>query len=214
MKLFNSLNLLSISTTLFSILTIQPVNGVTVNFFTDFDDFNEVTATTLVDDFEDVPVALTPSLTSNGNTYTALDGIPFPNVTGFFEPNVGSNIITTMGNEIFTVDFGVPSTAIGFDTILNGLGPVTVDVFGSTGFLDSIEILSSSVELGFLGIVADEPITSIQWTAIGGGSINTGIDNLLQGESNSVSVPEASNILGLLVFLGFGIYFKKNSRKN
>jgi hypothetical protein len=33
----------------------------------------------------------------------------------------------------------------------------------------------------FVGLAADEPIYTVTWTAIGGGQINTGIDNLYTG---------------------------------
>ncbi|NEO58142.1 MAG: hypothetical protein F6K54_36875, partial [Okeania sp. SIO3B5] len=97
-------------------------------FFTDVNAFNALTNTTLVEDFEAFPQKdqPLPSFVSNGNTYTALVGSGFPNVwvsspgyTNYGVPVTTSSILTTAGDEDFTVEFGTPTEAVGFDTYLN-----------------------------------------------------------------------------------------------
>ncbi|NES65205.1 MAG: hypothetical protein F6K24_08035 [Okeania sp. SIO2D1] len=115
-------------------------------FFTDVNAFNALTNTTLVEDFEAFPQKdrRLSSFISNGNTYTGLAGGPAPNVvvaspgyTNFGVPVTTSSILTTTGHEDFTVEFGTPTEAVGFDTYLNGFAPATVRVFGATGLLDT-----------------------------------------------------------------------------
>ncbi len=185
-------------------------------FFTDVNAFDALTNTTLVEDFEgfsqkNQPLAF---FVSNGNTYTGLAGSPSPHVwvttpgyTNFGVPITTSSILTASGNEDFTVEFGTPTEAVGFNTYLNAFGPATVNIFGNTGLLDTFVLNHDPTTVGFLGIVADEEITSIRWTTVDGWRINTGIDNIVQGtEIDNTSVPEPTSALGLIALgvLGFG----------
>ncbi|NES72575.1 MAG: hypothetical protein F6K24_48970 [Okeania sp. SIO2D1] len=183
---------------------------------TDFNAFDALTNTNLVEDFEafsqkDQPL---PSFVSNGNTYTGLAGFPYSNVwvsspgyTNYGVPVTTSSILTANGDEDFTVEFGTPTEAVGFDTYLNAFGPATVSVFGTTGILDTFVLSHDPTTVGFLGILASEEISSIRWTTVNGGIINTGIDNILQGtEIESASTPEPKSVLSLVALgvLGFG----------
>ncbi|OZH53408.1 hypothetical protein AFK68_17815 [Hydrocoleum sp. CS-953] len=185
-------------------------------FFTDVNAFDALTNTTLVEDFEAFSPKdrRLPSFVSNGNKYIGLAGVPEPNVvvgspgyTNFGVPVTTSSILTATGGEDFTVEFGTPTEVVGFDTYLNAFGPATVSVFGTTGLLDTFVLNHDPTTVGFLGILASEEISSIRWTTVNGRSINTGIDNIVQGtEIDNTSTPEPTSALGLIALgvLGFG----------
>ncbi|NER06930.1 MAG: hypothetical protein F6K17_32285 [Okeania sp. SIO3C4] len=217
MKIETALSKLSIVTG--GLICIAGVSGnahASTMFFTDFNDFDALANTTLVEDFE----AFAPknqrlsSFVSNGNTYTGLAGASFPNVwvsspgyTNYGVPVTTSSILTATGDEDFTVEFGTPTDAVGFDTYLNAFGPATVSVFGTTGLLDTFVLNHDPTTVGFLGILASEEISSIRWTTVNGRRINTGIDNIVQGTKiESTSTPEATSALSLIALgvLGFG----------
>ena len=198
-----------------SALVISPASHAAVMFFTDINDFNAVTETTLVEDFEDLTQTDRPlgSFVSNNNTYAALAGayygryspnihIASPGYSSFGVPMTESTILTASGDEHFAVDFGIPSTALGFDTYLNAFGPATIQVFGSGGLLDTSTLQHDPTEVGFLGVLADQEITSIRWTTVLGRHTDTGIDNIVQGKA---IVPEPSSAISLLTLGTVGI---------
>ena len=172
-------------------------------FFTDVNAFDALTDTTLIEDFEAFPLKNQPlsSFVSNGNTYTG-----HPNVfvssagaTSYGVPITTSSIITANGDEDFTVEFGTPTEAVGFDTYLNAYGPATVSVFGANNLLDTFVLNQDPTTVGFLGILASEEISSIRWTTVNGGKIDTGIDNIIQGSRiDKKSTPESSLLIGIV----------------
>ena len=172
-------------------------------FFTDVNAFDALTDTTLIEDFEAFPLKNQPlsSFVSNGNTYTG-----HPNVfvssagaTSYGVPITTSSIITANGDEDFTVEFGTLTEAVGFDTYLNAYGPATVSVFGANNLLDTFVLNQDPTTVGFLGILASEEISSIRWTTVNGGKINTGIDNIIQGSRiDKKSTPESSLLIGIV----------------
>jgi hypothetical protein len=182
-------------------------------YYTDFASFDAVTNTSIVEDFESLSIpyatALT-SFTSNGNTYTGLAGIPYPNVW-VFKQNSESNFLTANGDEDFTVDFGNPTTAVGFDTYVNSYGPAVIQIYGSDGLLGTFTHSHSPFEVGFFGVVADTPIYKIRWTTELGRIVNTGIDNIRQSitdittfddptpvdPTNAVPAPGAIMLVGI-----------------
>lgn len=168
-----------------------------------------------VEDFESVMPKDTAlaSFISNGITYTGLAGIPFPNVwvaspgyTNFGVPVTTSSVLTSNGDEDFTIGmtFVGPITAVGFDTYLNGYGPATIGVLNSDGWTTTT-LSHDPATVGFFGVTSDSPISTIQWTTVGGGVVNTGIDNVQVGV---VPVPGAV-LLGLLGLSAAGMKLRK-----
>jgi hypothetical protein len=163
--------------------------GVTV--FTDFSSFDAATNTVLVEDFEAVIPKDTAllSFTSNNITYTGLQATS-PNVwvasagyTNFGIPGATTSaILTATGNEVFEIDLSaVASRAVGFDVYLNDpyvYGSVTTQYYGSTNDMIVTVFDYRGPGAYFLGLLSDEPIYRITWTAVGGERINTGLDNL------------------------------------
>jgi hypothetical protein len=206
-----------------SALMMSQASHAAVMFFTDVNDFDAVTETTLVEDFEDFTQKdrLLPSFVSNNNTYTGLAGGPFPNVAvsspgyrNYGVPITESSILTANGDEDFTVEFGTPTTALGFDTYLNPFGPATIQVFGSGGLLDSFVLQHDPTQVGFFGVLADENITSMRWTTTQGGVLNTGIDNIVQGTGIvQESVTEPSSVISLLALGALGTISQGIKRK-
>ncbi len=70
--------------------------------------------------------------------------------------------------------------------------------------------------IGFLGILASEEISSIRWTTVNGRTVNTGIDNIVQGTKiESTSVPEPTSALSLIALgiLGFSSRLLKRTSR-
>jgi hypothetical protein len=147
------------------------------------------TKAVLLEDFEAVfpkDTALL-SFTSNGITYTGVQA-DNPNVlvaaldsTDFGVPITTSSVLTSAGNEEFTLDLSAnPGRTVGFDVYLNG-NDVTTQWYGSGGhLLMTVHDIRPAGQY-FLGLAADEPIYTIAWTAVDGACINTGIDNVYLG---------------------------------
>ena len=186
-------------------------------FFTDVNAFDALTNTTLIEDFEAFPQkdqALS-SFVSNGNIYTGNSNVwvSSPGYTNFGVPVTTSSVLTATGNEDFTVEFGTPTEAVGFNTYLNPYGPATVSVFGANNILDTFVLNQDSKTVGFLGILADEEISSIRWTTVNGAIINTGIDNIIQGSKiNNKSIPEPSLLLGIVSTFAITVLSRNKQR--
>ena len=174
--------------------SLSSVSSAAFTVYPDLGGFLTNTNTSLVEDFEAVVPKDTPlaSFTSNGVTYTGVQASS-PNVwvtgTGYVYNNFGAplasvSVLTSNGNEVFEIDLSArPSTVVGFDVYLNNFGPVTTEYFGSADNLlhPPIADIRGAGAVFFLGVEADEPIYKIRWTAIGGGQVNTGLDNLRLG---------------------------------
>lgn len=172
------------------LLPLSSVSLAVPTFYSSFSSFDAAADISLVEDFEAVvpkDTQLQP-LVHNGITYTGTQvtnpnvWVASPGYTNFGVPLTTSSVLTANGPEDFVVDLSAFSyTAIGFDAYLNGLGPVTVEVYGS-GPSPVITLFDfRGAGMWFTGFIIDEPITKIHWTAVGGERINTGIDNVWAG---------------------------------
>ena len=188
-----------------------PVHGAVIQYTTQAS-FDAASSTSLLESFEAVFPKDTPFpvLVSNGVTYSANAGSPTPNVwvssPGYSNYGAGvgtttSSILTANGDEDFTLTLSTPYTAIGFDVYFNGLGPVTVSLYGDSGLLDSFVDARDLDTMEYYGFVSDELITSLRFASTLGGQLNTGIDNLAVGDA--LDVPEPAT----LALLGAGLFF-------
>ena len=196
------------------VATTAPATAA-VTFFTSQAAFNGTANTTVIEDFENTGAALHTILASfshSGLTFTGLTGgTPFGNVylypPGGTEFGVGvpqpttTTVLTSNGEEHFSIGFDIARYAVGFDAYLNGLGPLVINVFSGATLLDSFSFPGSQADKAYLGIVSTTAITSLEWTASGGGLVNTAIDNI------ATEVPEPAG-LGLLA-LGLGVLFRR-----
>jgi hypothetical protein len=194
--------------TIAAICTNAPnASAATLTYFTDLASFNVASSTSAIDDFE----TGTPkeangvkSFVRNGNTFTANSNdvvIASPGYTNFGVPITTTSILSGNGNEDFTIAFGTPTSAVGFDTYTTPGGPSTVRIFGSSGLLDTYSVSQDSTKVGFFGVVASTPITAVRWTGANDPRLNTGIDNLRTGSAISAptSVPEPFTIIGTFI---------------
>ncbi len=189
---------------------LMPISlcAVTITF-SDFASFNAATggSASLVEDFESIPNgARFSSFSQNGITYQALSA----NLAiGRFRTDVNpSNIVVADGNENYQLSFQSGVTAVGFNTIMNSLGPATVQVFGNSGSLGSFLHNHASTQQGFFGVTASEDITSVIWTSNGGGSVDEGIDNVFLGTS---TIPEPTTPVMALLAITL-LYVRKSNK--
>jgi hypothetical protein len=118
-----------------------------------------------------------------------------------------SSILTSNGNEYFTVTPGFTVRSLGFDiyTIsepgnpnsVAGADDVVVSVL-TAGGTTVLNLPAPMGNFGFLGVISDDPILSLTWQADLGGVRNTGIDNLRVAEA---PIPEP----GTLLLIGSGL---------
>jgi hypothetical protein len=97
--------------------------------------------------------------------------------------------------------FSTPYTAIGFDVYFNGLGPVTVSLYGIDGLLDTFVDTRDLDTKEYYGFVSDELITELRFASTFGGQLNTGIDNLAVGDALAVPEPATLALLGAGLFV-------------
>ena len=173
------------------LVSLSSIGSAFPTLYTDSSSFITDNSAVLLEDFEAVIPKDTAllSFASNGVTYTGAQATS-PNVwvasagyTNFGVPVTMSSVLTSDGNEDFTMDLSAnPTTAVGFDVYLNGLGAVTTQWYGNgSNLLVTVVDARDSGVVRFLGLTADEPIYSIRWTAFGGETINTGLDNVYVG---------------------------------
>jgi hypothetical protein len=174
------------------VLASAPLAFGAPTFYTDSSVFNAITQIVVTENFESVVPKNTalPSFTSNGITYVGLAGSPFANVwvasagyTNFGVKPTTSSVLTANGNEDFSVviQLSFPATAVAFDTYLNQYGPATITVKTAGGQTGQFVLSHDPTQIGFFGVTSSDPITSIRWTTVKGGIVNTGIDNVQVG---------------------------------
>ena len=198
---------MTICMTILIITASSGYGGITT--YTDLAAFEADANATVVDDFTgegwDEFVthtynAFSTPYTINGITYTDLVSSTLglvikEDVPNHYDIQSQSRTITRSGQEDFTLDFANETHAVGFDSYANGLGPLMVTFFGESGSEMTYDIQHDPLVLGFFGVVSDEPIVSMRWTATLGGSKNTGI-----GRIRTDAVPEPATLL----LLGMG----------
>jgi hypothetical protein len=176
------------------LVSLSGVGLATPALYTDKGSFIADTSAFLLEDFENITpipkdVGLA-SFTHNSVTYTGTQAVgPNVLVTSFdygnfgVEPTLSPSILTANGNEEFTIDLSAnPAQAVGFDVYPNGLGAITTQWYGNGGnLLATVIDLRPTTQVWFLGWTFDEPIYTITWSAVGGGQINTGLDNVYVG---------------------------------
>ncbi len=187
--------------------SLSSVSLASPTVYLDKSSFLSYNIVTLVEDFESVSPKDTQiqPLISNGVTYTGTQASN-PNVWvtsydygNFGVPLASPSVLTANGNEEFTVDLGTHAgQAVGFDVYFNGLGPLTIDYYGSGGTQLGQVTVSGAAGTLFLGITFDQPVNSFSWLATGGAQLNTGLDNLYTG-----TIPAPGAIL--LGSLGAGL---------
>ena len=174
-------------------------------------------ATVLIENFEDSPLASRdislPGYSGPGAeiSFVPYDGSPGPNLViasaGYTNFGAGLNpttstILTASGNEDFEGFLTSPTSALGFNVFLND-SPYTVTFLNGVIVLGTLTYdnpLVAGDNFGFAGITSDTPITSFRVTAVNGGVINTGVDNIVVAAS--APVPEPAT--WAMMLLGFG----------
>ena len=126
-----------------------------------------------------------------------------------------SNVLTASGNESFTFTFsGAAPTAVGFDVYTNQSASPTFTVFNTGGVnIGTFSALAANTR-AFLGVTSTVGIGRIEYLAVNGENVNTGIDNVRVGTAIVASaVPEPSTyalVAAGLVAVGM---LRRNRRK-
>jgi hypothetical protein len=140
--------------------------------------FEQRGTTTIVEDFESWSPKNTAlsSYTNVGINWTAETNVG--TYRSSFTPTPASHVLTSWGDEIFTMHFTSPVTSVGMDTYLNQYGPATITIIYADGSVETATHSHNISQVGFWGIHASKVIASIKWQTVKGGVVNTGIDNI------------------------------------
>jgi hypothetical protein len=153
-------------------------------------------------DFSPVNTEVGPSFTTNGVTFASLDSVPYspnlivatPDGPFSFGASLQSRVVTSTGNEHFSLSFGSPVSAVGFDAYTNAFAPPVVSVYDALGKLIGTDVLTQGSDTrGFIGVVSTVGIGRVEWLATGGDVENTAIGNIRTAPMAS-AVPEPSSI--------------------
>lgn len=149
-------------------------------------------ALVITETFETLAPKDTPlvSLVSPVGTFTGLAGTPFANVfiasPGYDNFGPGNNpttssVLVANGDESFEVTLSRAASQISMELYLNDLGPTTLNFYnGATllgGFMFGADAFAANnrPSVLFSGLT---PITRFTFESVGGGQLNTGIDNV------------------------------------
>ncbi len=158
--------------------------------------------------FESVPIAKDAnyygSFTKNGISYAPKAGVPGHNLyvssPGYtnFGAGIGattSSILTSNGDEWFRLTFASTVYGFGLDAYYNGLGPTTTSFFNGSTLLGSVSYNGTAM-IGFAGFLSSSftPITAVEFQSSRGGTLNTGIDNVIIYDAPTSSVPEPASL--------------------
>ena len=182
-------------------------------------------ALTVTEDFEtlapkDTPL---PALVSPVGTFTGLAGSPFPNVfiaspgyTNFGPGNnpTTSSVLVANGDESFEVSLAFAAQSLSMTVYLNDLGGATISAFNGANLLASFTFPAdgdSSNNLSGIGffVPKNTPITRFTFVSVGGGQLNTGIDNV-----SITAVPEPATWAAMLAgFALAGFALRRQGRR-
>lgn len=155
-------------------------NGVTA--YSNADAFAAVGTTVAIDDIENatnkdqwfgqVDTAIL-SCVANGNV-----GIASTGSNDFSVAPTTASVITSNGDQDFTINFNFPPNLLSFNTHLNSYGPATLTVTTVDDVQTVYNIAHSSDIVGFFGLDSVQKIKSIRWVSTNGWLVKTGISNL------------------------------------
>ncbi len=171
-------------------------NGVST--YTDETAFASAGATT---DITDVANSTTKDLwfgEVNGPTFRCVAatnvGIASAGSNDFNIAPTTTDIITSDGNQDFTIEFNFPPNLLSFNTHLNEYGPVRLIVTTVDDVQTEYSIAHDPAIVGFFGLESVQNIKSIRWIAVNGDLVKTGISNLKADVVSGVGpTPESIN---------------------
>jgi hypothetical protein len=216
--------------------------AVLITTFSDRNNFNAAVGTTplIVEDFTDTShFPISTGILNSQTDITVESGPPIkpgdiePGVTystpigssNFFNIDAGGGLIGGFldgffggnPNRVLTIDFDNSVSAFGFDTnfLMGSNFDLTIKFESGLDFVQNFLVNESFNEVQFFGFQSNE--VNIESVVIDGNGNNLfafALDNFTFTNSQDVTIPEPSLVLGLLAFSAFSAASKKMYRKH